>query len=172
MHGRIAPTGTLDTSASSAEAAVYVLATTEEGTRAALTSAKRLTDGLEARIVLLVPRLTSLAVPFDPASEERAAIVEAYRALAASVGADVTVLFCVSQRPDDVVRQMLGRSSLVIVGGRRNALWPSREQRLVRRLTAEGYPVALAQVGSEHASARVRSGRGPCRGMRKGSARC
>jgi hypothetical protein len=125
-----------------------VLATTPEGTRSALTSAKRLIDGLDARVVLLVPRLTSFAARFDPSSDERAVLVDEHRALAASVGVHVTVLFCVCHRYDDVVHQMLGRSSLVIVGGRRRALWPSREERLVGRLSAEGYPVVFAQVGA------------------------
>lgn len=125
---------------------VHVLATTPDGTRCALTIAKRLTDGLDARVVLLVPRLSSFAARFDPAGPERAALVDAYRALAADVGVHVNVLFCVCHRYDDVVYQMLGRSSLVIIGGRHRLWWPGREERLVSRLSAEGYPVVFADV--------------------------
>jgi hypothetical protein len=63
------------------------------------------------------------------------------------------VLLCVCQRLDDVAHQLLGRSGLVIVGGRRRVWWPSREQRLVDRLTGEGYPVVFAQVGTRTARA-------------------
>jgi hypothetical protein len=127
-----------------------VLATTVEGTRCAMANAKQLTDGLDGRIILIVPRLKSLSIPFDLASDDRTAIGEEHRTLAASAGADVTVLLCVCERLDDVVHQMLGRSSLVIVGGRTKTWWPSREQRLARRLTGQGYPVVFAQVGAAH----------------------
>lgn len=103
----------------SGQLSVHVLATTVEGTRCALMSAKRLTDSLDARVLLLVPRLQSFSARFDPASDERTTLIDENRALAASVGVHVTVLFCVCQRYDDAVHQMFGRSSLVIVGGRR-----------------------------------------------------
>jgi hypothetical protein len=125
---------------------IHVLATTPEGTRCALAAAGRLTRGLDARVVLLVPRPTSLVAPFDPANQERAATIDLHRALAADVGVHVTVLFCVCHRPADVVHQMLGRSALVIVGGRGSAWWPGPEQQLVRRLAGEGYPVVFADV--------------------------
>ena len=69
-------------------------------------------------------------------------------------GVNVTVLVCVCQRLEDVVHQMLGRSSPVLVGGRRRSWWPTREQRLVRRLIGEGYPVVFAQVGATPLQAR------------------
>jgi len=131
---------------------VHVIATTLEGTRCALTAAKRLTRGLDARIVLLVPRLASAADTPDRTAAERVTIVDEHRALAADVGAHVTVLFCVCRRLDDVAHQMLGRSSLVIVGGRKHLWWPSREQRLVERLTREGYAVVLAETAAERRS--------------------
>jgi hypothetical protein len=58
------------------------------------------------------------------------------------------VLFCVCQRLDDGAHQLLGRSGLVVVGGRRRLWWPSREQRLAERLMGEGYPVVFVQVGA------------------------
>lgn len=135
---------------------VHVLATTQEGTRCALLRAKRLTEGLNARVVVLAPRVTSWRQPFDPATPDRADTVDAYRALAASVGVDVTVLFCVCRRPDDIVKSMLGPSSLVIIGGRHRVAVPSREERLVTRLSAAGYLatfVALDRRGEATAKA-------------------
>jgi hypothetical protein len=148
--------GTSDAAPSASPAgrlAVAVLATTHEGTRSALTAAKRLTTGSDARVVLLVPRLTSFGPQFEPIGPERAALVDEHRALAADEGVHVSVLFCVCQRLDDVVHQLLGRSGLVIVGGRRRVWWPSREQRLVDRLIGEGYPVVFVQVDAQTARA-------------------
>jgi hypothetical protein len=128
---------------------VYVLATAHDGTRRALDVAKRLTSGLDAKVVLVVPRLASVASGFNPASQERNALIDTHRALAADIGVHVKVLFCVCHRYEDVVHQMLGQSSLLIVGGRRRTWWPTHEERLVSRLTREGYPVVFAQVGTQ-----------------------
>jgi hypothetical protein len=140
------------TCATPARLSVNVLATTHDGTRRALDVAKRLTAGLDAQVVLLLPRLASSAGGFDPASQERSTLVDEHRALAADVGVHAKVVFCVCHRYDDVVHQMLGRSSLVVLGGRKRIWWPTREERLVSRLTKEGYPVVFAQVGAAPAS--------------------
>jgi hypothetical protein len=140
------------TDATRARLSVNVLATTHDGTRCALGIAKRLAGRLDAQVVLLLPRLASLAGGFDPTSQERNTLVDKHRALAADVGVHAKVLFCVCHRYDDVVHQMLGRSSLLVLGGRKRIWWPTREERLVSRLTKEGYPVVFAQVGAAPAS--------------------
>jgi len=126
---------------------VHVVATTRDGTRSALEVARRLTGGLDARVSLLVPRLASSAGGFDP--RERDALVDEHHALAADVGVHVRVVFCECHRYEDLVHQLLGRSSLLIVGGKTRIWWPTREERLVSRLSAEGYPVVFAQIGAE-----------------------
>jgi hypothetical protein len=136
------------TDATRARLSVNVLATTHNGTRCALDVAKRLASGLDAKVVLVVPKLASRAGGFDPASPERNALVDEHRALAADVGVHATVLFCVCQRYDDIAHQMLGRSSLLIVGGRKRIWWPTAEERLVSRLAKAGYPVVFAQLGT------------------------
>ena len=139
--------------------AVHVLATSHDGTRSALAIAKRLTSGHDMRVVLVVPRLTSFAPQFDPTGPERTALIDEHRALAADVGLHVTALFCICARLDDVAHQLLGKSGLVIVGGRRRVWWPSREQRLVDRLIREGYPVVFADIGARPAGASMPRGR-------------
>jgi hypothetical protein len=132
---------------------VHVLATTTEGTTCALGSAKRLAGGLDAQVVLLVPRVMHGGAFFDPSGHERTTLVDQHRALAAEVGVHASVLFCVCHRYDDVAHQLLGRSSLLIVGGRKRVWWPTREERLVSRLSAEGYAVVFAQVSARPAQA-------------------
>jgi hypothetical protein len=138
------------TQASQARPSVNVLATTHDGTRSALHVARRLTGGPDSQVVLLLPSLVSASGRFDPASQERNALIDEHRALAAAVGVHVGVVFCVCHRPDEVVHQMLGRSTLLIVGGRTRFWWPTREERLVSRLAREGYPVVFAQVTAQH----------------------
>ena len=167
MDARLAAVTPPEISRSSLESTVHVLATTPEGTKSALVSAVGLSNTLHARIILLLPRLNAFSVPVDRVRMEQAASVDEHRALAARLGARVDTLCCVCQRLDDVVHQMLGRSSLVIVGGRRRAWWPSREQRLVRRLIASGYAVVFAPVGGAGVARRVT---GSSASLRKGSA--
>lgn len=131
-----------------AKPTVQVLATTAEGTKCALDTARRLTSGTDARVLLFVPRLTPFTAPFEPSGQERTATIDWYRQIAIDVGVHVDVLFCVCRRPDDVVHQMLGPSTLLIVGGRSRAWWPTRERRLVERLILEGYPIVFADVGA------------------------
>ncbi len=103
----------------SAPMSMYVLGSKIEGTWCALMTARRLTSGRDARVTLLVPRR------------------------------DATVHICVYRRLDDAVHEVIGRSSLLILGGRRGALWPTRDERLARRLIDRGYPVVFAQVGAD-----------------------
>jgi hypothetical protein len=114
--------------------------------------AKRLIAGLDTQVVLLLPRPAPLAAGFDLASQERNTLVDEHRALAADVGVHVKVLFCVCHRYDDV---LLGRSSLLIVGGKTRTWWPTREERLVSRLSGAGYPVVFARVGAAHVLSRA-----------------
>ena len=89
------------------------------------------------------------AAPFDPSGEERDAMLDGYRQIAADAGVRVSVVFCVCARVADV-DQMLGPSTLLIVGGRSRAWWPTRERRLMDRLVGQGYPVIFADVGAAH----------------------
>ena len=129
---------------------VHVLATTAEGTAGALEAARRLTSGTDGRVMLFVPRLTTPGAPFDPSDEERTTTLDRYRLIAAAAGVHVSVVFCVCARVEDVVHQMLGPSTLLIVGGRSRAWWPTRERRLMDRLVGLGYPVVFADVGAAH----------------------
>ena len=131
-----------------AKPAIHVIATTAAGTKCALEAARRLTSGTHAKVVLFVPRLTTSAAPFDPPGGDRSATIDRYRQIAADVGVQVSVLFCVGHRLDNLVHQMLGCSTLLIVGGRSRAWWPTRERRLMERLVSQGYPVVFADVGA------------------------
>jgi hypothetical protein len=123
---------------------VNVIATTCEGTRAALRRARQLTVALPPRVVLLVP-LMGAAAEEQAFGRGRHPHVAECRALAAECGLDADVLGCVCERETDLVPTMLNHASPVVVGGRYGSWWPSREERLAWRLMAQGYPVAFAR---------------------------
>jgi hypothetical protein len=147
---------------------VNVIATTAAGTQGALHGARRLTFAVPARIMVLVPIEPADADDEGPASLSRHPKVAEARQLVAGAGMDATVVTCVCRRPEDLAPYMLTHSSLVIVGGWHNPLWPGREERLALRLMASGYPVLF--VGEDRAAA------GPRRwlqlGRKRGQSSC
>jgi hypothetical protein len=128
---------------------IYIVATTDEGTRCALSAARPIAERFHARVFVVVPRLTSGRSLFNPATNERDIAVQKRHRLAAALGLQVEVLFCICRHADDIILTMAGRSSLVFVGGRARPVWPSAEQRLARRLAARG---VFALVGTSHFS--------------------
>ena len=124
---------------------MHVIATTHEGTLSALAEAKRRVHGVDAaRIVLLVPHPVSYAAPPDP--EAAAAISEQYRVLAASAGVDAIVRVCFCRKREDVFRWMLGKRSVVVMGGRHRWWWPTAAERIAERLKRQGHDVVFAGV--------------------------
>ena len=122
-----------------------MIATSHEGTLSALAEARRRACGVDAaRIVLLVPHAVSYAAPPDP--DAAAAIGEQYRVLAASAGVDAIVRVCFCRKRDDVFRWMLGRRSLVVMGGRQRRWWPTAAERIAERLKRQGHEVVFAGV--------------------------
>ena len=122
-----------------------VIATTAEGTRAALVEAKRLAPDAEP-IVLLIPQITTASMLREgPLRSTR--VVESYQALARTAGVEAIVRLCHCGSYRDVVRWMLGRPSLIVIGGRRRRLWPTAAQRMVRALQRAGHRVVFADVG-------------------------
>lgn len=116
---------------------VVVIATTMAGTRRALIGARQIAGGRDASATLLVPRRSSA---------NGSHVTQKARTLLAEVGLEATVHVCVCRDVGDIVQLMLGRSSLLVIGGRRSALWPTREERLSRRLSGQGYSVVFAEV--------------------------
>lgn len=87
--------------------------------------------------------------PAERGGERPDALIARHRAVAADAGVRAPVLACICDRVDDVIGHLIPPSGLVIVGGHRGWWWPSREQRLVGRLAANGYPVIFAQTGTD-----------------------
>jgi hypothetical protein len=124
---------------------VQVIATTDEGTRAALAEARHLNAG---RIVVLVPRMVShLTWPGSPREDGR--ITEQYRDLVSEAGVAATVRLCVCRHLADVFRWMVGAQSVIVVGGRRRWWWPTPAQQIARYLEKRGHRVVFADVRGE-----------------------
>ncbi len=129
---------------------LHVIATSEEGTRAALRAARLLTRRLKvARTVLLVPCTPAQAIATP---DEHIDTVENYRQMASETGVDVTVRMCFGSTCRELARWMLPPGSTTVVGGRRRWWWPTPAQRMAYALQRAGHQIVFADAsGPDHA---------------------
>lgn len=125
-----------------------MIATTDEGTRAALAEVRQRSAQLNPdRLVLLIPHLVShLTAPSTGGPRETAIMTARYREMATQAGIDVIVRVCVCRRYDELFKWMLDKQSLIVVGGRRRWWWHTTAQDLARRLRSIGHHVVFADV--------------------------
>lgn len=115
---------------------ILVVATTAEGTSRAVDIACRDAGAEGSRVMVLVPEMSSHLV--DAADR--------YRAVAAERGAALGVVVCVGRRPLEILSGMHIDGAKVLVGGRRRAWWPTREERLARGFVRRGHDVTFVDV--------------------------
>jgi hypothetical protein len=126
---------------------VYVLATSAEGTRSALTAASRYAADLRARIILLRPHVVPFPDDMDGATVPARRRAEALRHLAQAIGLDVEIVSVLCRSEREVPTALLPPDALVLVGERRGRRWwPRRAERLAARLNRAGYRALLVQT--------------------------
>jgi hypothetical protein len=128
---------------------VTVIATTEEGTTAALNAARWLATDLDARITLLKMEVVPIRFPLyrPPVSlkftiEQQHSLVR--RSSASEEDVDIQIRLC--RDWDSGLLRILRRRALVVIGGRRH-WWLSGEERLERALCRLGHHVIFVDVG-------------------------
>jgi len=117
---------------------LYILATSTRGTRAALQSAGACARGLDAQIVLLVPHVVPYAQTLEHPADSVKVVANRYRSLACELGVDVTVRVCLCRPHSAALTPLVPGDAAVLIGGRTRHWWPTREQRLARRLMESG----------------------------------
>jgi hypothetical protein len=123
---------------------VHVIATSLEGTRAALHAATALARGFGGRVVLFLRREFDVVL----STEDQAVADErdsAFRQLAESYTPRASVFSCVAERATDVM-QLFQAPGLVVICGNTRLWWPTSEQRLARTLTRLGCQVTFVHV--------------------------
>lgn len=123
---------------------VNVIFTTGDGTTAALDTAGRLAQGLDAQFwvyaPLLVPHRLSLDQPLVDPDHVRRQILGALSGFVAEN--DVHVEICLCRDPRECFEQVLAPGSLIFLGGRSS--WrTTRERRLERVLRGLGHDVVF-----------------------------
>ena len=139
---------------------VHVIATTFDGTRAALAAAVPLARGSQrAARACSCRRSCRTRCRSTRRPSRRRSRRSGYRGAACTNSARRReVRVCLCRHADDVVRRMLPAHATVVVGGPAGTWRASREERLARRLTHLGHRVIFAPI-EERPSARRRAQR-------------
>jgi hypothetical protein len=117
---------------------VFILATTMQGTRAALRAAGSYAHGLGARIVLLVPHVVPYVQTLEHPADPVTFAADRFRALAREIGVDVMIRICLCRPHSAALIALIPRDAAILIGGRTRRWWPTHEQRLTSTLTRTG----------------------------------
>ena len=126
--------------------AVYVLATSADGTRTALTAASAHARDLEACIVLLVPHVVPYAQALEHPADSVGFVADRFRTLAWELGLEVTIRICLCRPEHAALAPLIPQDAVILVGGRTRRWWSTREQRLADALIRTGHRVLFVQT--------------------------
>jgi hypothetical protein len=144
---RIDP-GQLGTDAFSGELELVVPYTDPDLARALLHKAVFLTAGLQARIALVAVHSVPFPADFRCPTSTHAFLVNQLTELAAGCPLPVIPQVVLARSRDEGFRYALRRESTVLVGTHRH-FWRTSEERLARKLLADGHKVALLHIEKE-----------------------
>ncbi len=130
---------------------VTVLATTEEGTTAALNAARWLAVDLDARITILKMEVVPFRFPLYRPLVSLKSTISQQHSLVRRSGAreeDVDFQIRLCRDCESGLQSVLRRPALVVIGGRRH-WWVSGEEKLQRALRRLGHHVIFIDVGQK-----------------------
>jgi len=127
------------------QVAVSVVFTSASATAAALRRAATVAGSLNGRIKLVAPQIVPYHLPLESPpvlldfSEHR------LREIATESPVETTVQIYLCRDSWETLKTVLAPHSLVVVGGKRR-WWPTKEEKLARRLRRAGYEVIFAET--------------------------
>jgi len=134
---------------------VHVIATTVEGTRAAVAIADPLARGAGARLVVLVPRIAAEDGDIDAPPDPTARFVQRYTEMVQSLGASAAVESFACDTIDALVDRLCDAHACIVIGGPVGRWLTSPEERFANRLARLGCQVIFAPAGANTTQRRV-----------------
>ena len=134
---------------------VQVVATTFDGTRAALLAAIPLARGLDTGVTIVVPRIVSCAAELDAPAPATELIAKRYQDIAYFIGADADIDAFASVGIDDLTTHICSVGGPVVVGGPVGRWLTSPEERFANRLALAGCQVMFVASGANTTQRRV-----------------
>jgi hypothetical protein len=136
------------------ESTVHVIATTLDGTRAALSAAVPLARGSDAALMVLVPRIAP-AGDNGGEADPAALFAKRYEEMAGQLGALVTIDICTCESVDQLMARICASRGIVVLGGPAGHWLTSPEERFANRLARAGCRVIFAPSGENTTQRRV-----------------
>jgi hypothetical protein len=140
---------TLATLQPSVAPTISVVATTIDGTKAALIAAKQEAQERGARVALLVPRVDSPAPPAERFVDTTNWLVANLEEVARDVGQPVQVRVCAGPSAAEIAALLSPANGTLFVGGPVHWLWPGAEERLAAKLRRAGRDVVFVGCNRE-----------------------
>lgn len=127
------------------ELRVFVIHTSAQVTRAALSAVATLARQLDARVTLLAVEIVPFSLPLDRPAVPPSFLEQQLRALSGSIEAQVDVQLVLARDREVGIRRLISPRSLVVVATRKR-WWPTWQNKLARSLARAGHSVALLEV--------------------------
>jgi hypothetical protein len=131
------------------ETLISVVATTMDGTRAALLAAKQAAQDRKARVALIVPRVPSGAPSGQRFMDATNWLVARYEQVARDVDQPVQLRVCAAPDAATAAALLSPAGGIVFIGGPSGWLWPSPERRLAAKLRRRGREVVFVGCNRE-----------------------
>jgi hypothetical protein len=131
-------------------ATIHVIATTFDGTAAALRAVTRVASSHQARVVLLVPQTPGAGAEESGLAVPR--LIARYDEVAKTLHQPVQIRLCLSPDITEAAKRMTPNGATVFIGGRASFFWPSAEERLAARLRRAGREVVFVGCNSGRAA--------------------
>jgi hypothetical protein len=131
---------------------VAVISTTSKGTLAALRTAARLANNLDARITLAIIKVVRRHLSLDVPPLLIEFIEKRAFALVSDAGIkdrEISIQIWICHDRKKCLRQALGSKTLVVVGGTKH-WWRRDEQKLEEWLCREGYPTIFSDADAKN----------------------
>jgi hypothetical protein len=132
-------------SEATAALAVDVIYTTGQGTHLALKKAWALAQDLRAHVRLVYIYAVPYTLPLTKPAVPLAFLQDKLEKLASGFSGEASVQIFLCRETLQTLEDVLPQASLVVLGGRRR-WWPSKAQRLERRLQRLGHQVVFAEA--------------------------
>jgi hypothetical protein len=134
---------------------VQVVATTFDGTRAALVAAIPLARGLNVGVTIVVPRIVTCAAELGEPATATDLIAKRYQDIAHFIGADADIDAFASVGIDELMAHVCAVGGPVVVGGPVGRWLTSPEERFANRLALAGCQVMFVASGANPTQRRV-----------------
>src|SRR5207245_9946430 len=96
---------------------IQVVATTYEGTRAAIETAVPLARGSQRPLTVVVPKIVTYPLSTDEIADATDAAVEDYKDFIDRLGGDGSVRVCLCRSIDELIERLTAPNMTIVVGG-------------------------------------------------------